>query len=368
MTDYAVVNPATGETLKEYPTIGDDELRAAIGRADAAHRGWSRSSTVQERADLIRRVGALHTEQRERLGEIIVREMGKPIEQAMGEVDFSAEIYEFYADNAESLLADEPIELAGGDGSAFVRRSSVGVLLGIMPWNYPYYQVARFAGPNLVIGNTILLKHAPQCPESAAASAPSARPCWAGDGMARRGPVATVSLLIQDGSVDLGVIDGATASIRENRELALPDDANDRFLDGPACRRLAVVDFDPQTGEPQPPPARFEPKREGGLDGTYPVDDDPDSPAALAVNAFGIAFERSGCSRGRMRWSPRDLGVRRRAITRRAASGEWANAVYDRTTRSLAFLWFTGVEGSACTRRSAATSSPTNAGTRCSTR
>ena len=124
---------------------------------------------MQERADLIRRVGELHVEQRERLGEIIVREMGKPIEQALGEVDFSAEIYSYYADNAVSLLADEPIELAGGDGSAFVRRSSVGVLLGIMPWNYPYYQVARFAGPNLVIGNTILLKHAPQCPESAAA-------------------------------------------------------------------------------------------------------------------------------------------------------------------------------------------------------
>ena len=66
-------------------------------------------------------------------------------------------------------MADEPIELLDGEGSAFVRRSSVGVLLGIMPWNYPYYQVARFAGPNLVIGNTILLKHAPQCPESAAA-------------------------------------------------------------------------------------------------------------------------------------------------------------------------------------------------------
>jgi succinate-semialdehyde dehydrogenase / glutarate-semialdehyde dehydrogenase len=169
MTDYAVVDPATGETIKTYPTIIDDDLTAAIGRADDAHRSWSRSSTVQERADLIRRVAELHVEQRQRLGEIIVREMGKPIEQAMGEVDFSAEIYSFYADNAESLLADEPIELAGGDGSAFVRRSSVGVLLGIMPWNYPYYQVARFAGPNLVIGNTILLKHAPQCPESAAA-------------------------------------------------------------------------------------------------------------------------------------------------------------------------------------------------------
>ena len=169
MSDYAVVNPATGETVKTYPTISDDEMAAAIGRADAAHRALTRSSTVQERADLLRRVGELHSEQRQRLGEIIVREMGKPIEQAMGEVDFSAEIYAFYADNAASLLADEPIELAGGEGSAFVRRSSVGVLLGIMPWNYPYYQVARFAGPNLVIGNTILLKHAPQCPESAEA-------------------------------------------------------------------------------------------------------------------------------------------------------------------------------------------------------
>ena len=98
-----------------------------------------------------------------------MREMGKPIEQALGEVDFCGDIYGFYADNAEDLMADEPIKLAGGDGSAVVRRSSLGVLLGIMPWNFPYYQVARFAGPNLVIGNTIVLKHAPQCPESAAA-------------------------------------------------------------------------------------------------------------------------------------------------------------------------------------------------------
>jgi succinate-semialdehyde dehydrogenase/glutarate-semialdehyde dehydrogenase len=95
--------------------------------------------------------------------------MGKPVRQARGEVAFSASIYEFYADNAEALMADEPIELLGGEGSAVVRRSSLGVLLGIMPWNFPYYQVARFAGPNLIIGNTILLKHAPQCPQSAEA-------------------------------------------------------------------------------------------------------------------------------------------------------------------------------------------------------
>jgi len=169
MSDYAVVNPATGETVKTYPTISDDALKDAIGRADTAGRAWVASTTVEERAALLRRVGELHIEQRERLGEIIVREMGKPIEQALGEVDFCGDIYGFYADNAPKLLADEPIELLDGDGSAFIRRSPYGVLLGIMPWNFPYYQVARFAGPNLAIGNPILLKHAPQCPESAEA-------------------------------------------------------------------------------------------------------------------------------------------------------------------------------------------------------
>jgi succinate-semialdehyde dehydrogenase/glutarate-semialdehyde dehydrogenase len=169
LSTYAVVNPATGETVKEYPEITDDELRAAIDRADAAHSTWSASTTVAERAALVRRVGELHVERRQELAEILVREMGKPIEQGLGEIDFCGDIYGFYADNAEELMADEPIKLLAGDGSAVVRKSSLGVLLGIMPWNFPYYQVARFAAPNLVIGNTILLKPAPQCPESAAA-------------------------------------------------------------------------------------------------------------------------------------------------------------------------------------------------------
>ena len=96
--------------------------------------------------------------------------MGKPIEQALGEVDFAPRSTSTTPTTPPTLLADEPIELLEGEGSAFVRRSLGGLLLGIMPWNYPYYQVARFAGPNLVVGNTILLKHAPQCPES--------RPRW----------------------------------------------------------------------------------------------------------------------------------------------------------------------------------------------
>lgn len=167
MTDYAVVNPATGETLATYPTITDEALEAAIAKADAAYRTW-RDVPVAERAARIRKVAELHRERRDELAAIIVREMGKPLSAALGEVDFAADITEYYADNAETITADQPIDILG-DGTAVIRRSPLGALLGIMPWNFPYYQVARFAAPNVVVGNTILLKHAPQCPESAAA-------------------------------------------------------------------------------------------------------------------------------------------------------------------------------------------------------
>ncbi|EHB55627.1 Succinate-semialdehyde dehydrogenase (NAD(P)(+)) [Mycolicibacterium rhodesiae JS60] len=169
MSLYAVVDPTSGEVVREYPTATDEQIEQALAAAAKAYREWSKTSTLADRVALIRRVAALHTERREKLAEIIHREMGKPLDQALGEVDFSAAIYEYYADNAEKFLADEPIQLLDGEGSAVIKRGPVGVLLGIMPWNYPYYQVARFAGPNLTLGNTIILKHAPQCPESAEA-------------------------------------------------------------------------------------------------------------------------------------------------------------------------------------------------------
>ena len=169
MSLYAVVDPATGDVVKEYPTATDEQIEAALAGAAKTFKDWSKTTTVAQRAELIRKVADLHNERKDELGAIIQREMGKPLDQSIGEVEFSASIYEFYADNAEKFLADEPIDLLDGEGSALIRRSPVGVLLGIMPWNYPYYQVARFAGPNLVLGNTIVLKHAPQCPESAAA-------------------------------------------------------------------------------------------------------------------------------------------------------------------------------------------------------
>ena len=169
MSHHAIVNPATGETIKTYPQISQDQLEQVIASANNAHQGWSRHSLTGERAALLRRVGDLHEERRDKLAAMIVREMGKPVDQALGEVDYAADIYRYYANNAEGFLKDEPITLLGGEGSAFMRATSLGVLLGVMPWNFPYYQVARFAAPNLMTGNTIILKHASQCPESAAA-------------------------------------------------------------------------------------------------------------------------------------------------------------------------------------------------------
>jgi len=169
VSHHAVINPATGETVKTYPQLSDDQLQQVIASADKAHHGWSRNSSTDERAALLRRVGDLHEERRDQLAAMIVREMGKPVDQALGEVDYAGDIYRYYADNAQEFLKDEPITLLSGEGSAFMRSTSLGVLIGVMPWNFPFYQVARFAGPNLMIGNTIVLKHASQCPESAAA-------------------------------------------------------------------------------------------------------------------------------------------------------------------------------------------------------
>jgi succinate-semialdehyde dehydrogenase/glutarate-semialdehyde dehydrogenase len=167
MSTYAVTDPTTGQTLKQYATISDERLAAAITDTHESFLSWSRTTRPEERAQLLRRVAELHTEGREELAAIIVREMGKPLAQAVIEVDFAAAIYTYYADNGPGFLEDEPI--AVDSGSAVIRKAGIGALLGIMPWNFPYYQVARFAAPNIVAGNTVLLKHAPQCPESAEA-------------------------------------------------------------------------------------------------------------------------------------------------------------------------------------------------------
>ncbi|MGW5231546.1 NAD-dependent succinate-semialdehyde dehydrogenase [Streptomyces nodosus] len=163
---YAVTDPTTGEVVETYPTATDAEVAAAVDAAHAA-TAWGRTGTVAERAALLRRLGDLHEQHRDALAASIVREMGKPLAEAADEIGFCTEIYRYYADHAEEFLADEPLDVTSGPGTAVVRRSPVGVLLGIMPWNFPAYQVARFAAPNLAAGNTLVLKHAPQCPGTA---------------------------------------------------------------------------------------------------------------------------------------------------------------------------------------------------------
>ena len=170
MSMYVVTDPATGEVLETVPEATAEQVESALAAAAQAAAGWGRTTTADERAALLHKLAELHRERREELAQIIVTEMGKPMEDALGEVDFSADIYDYYADHGPAQLADESVDLGpDAEGTAIVRRAPLGALLGIMPWNFPYYQVARFAGPNLMTGNTIVLKHAPQCPRSAAA-------------------------------------------------------------------------------------------------------------------------------------------------------------------------------------------------------
>ena len=154
--------------MRSYDVATDADVQDAIRRAHEAYTSWGRSSSLEERTATVHRVAELHRERKSELAGLIVEEMGKPVDEAEGEVDFSADIYDYYADNAAEFLKDEEITLLAGEGSALITREPLGVLLGIMPWNFPAYQVARFAGPNLCLGNTIILKHAPQCPSSSA--------------------------------------------------------------------------------------------------------------------------------------------------------------------------------------------------------
>jgi len=164
---YQVVNPATGKVESEYPTATDAELSDVLARADRGYVSWRRTS-MAERAEILHRVSQLYRDRADELAAIITREMGKVTKAAKGELKFTAAIYAYYADNGAELLKDQPLS-TNVPGTAWVRKTPIGALLGIMPWNYPYYQVARFAAPNLMTGNTIVLKHAPQCPESALA-------------------------------------------------------------------------------------------------------------------------------------------------------------------------------------------------------
>ena len=163
---YAVTNPATNEVVETFDTFTDEQIQDALAKSHEAFQTW-RKTPIDERAKIVSRAAELFKERKGELAKIEAQEMGKATPEGEWEINFSGDILQFYADNAAEHNKDKPVDVPGG--KAVVRRLPVGSLLGIMPWNYPIYQVARFAGPNLMNGNCILLKHAEITPKSAAA-------------------------------------------------------------------------------------------------------------------------------------------------------------------------------------------------------
>jgi succinate-semialdehyde dehydrogenase/glutarate-semialdehyde dehydrogenase len=160
------VNPTTGEVVSEHPEHSPKDVERMLDRAAAAFRQTSALS-FDARAALVRRVAELFTRERDALARLMTEEMGKPITQGLAEVDKCRDALVFYAENAERFLADEPVETPAK--KAFVAFRPLGPVLAVMPWNFPLWQVIRFAAPALMAGNVGLLKHAANVPGCALA-------------------------------------------------------------------------------------------------------------------------------------------------------------------------------------------------------
>ena len=163
---YNSVNPATGEVLKTFTEHTDQEMMDALATADKAFVSWG-TRPVAERAKVISHAAQLLLERKGELARLATVEMGKRIAESRGEVELSAAILQYFAEHAAEFLAPKPFKSAMGD--AHLEFSPLGVLLSVQPWNYPYYQLARFVGPHLMSGNVMLLKHAPGVPQCAVA-------------------------------------------------------------------------------------------------------------------------------------------------------------------------------------------------------
>lgn len=167
MSTFALENPNNGQSEEEFTRIDDTDRDGILDRSTAAFTSWSQT-TVEERAAVLARTAELYEENVDKLAELIGREMGKKTHWAKMELGIVADIYRWYAEHAQELLADQHLAAQGAQHT-YVRRDPLGPLLGIMPWNFPYYQVARWAAPNLLLGNSLVLKHASICPLSSQA-------------------------------------------------------------------------------------------------------------------------------------------------------------------------------------------------------
>jgi succinate-semialdehyde dehydrogenase/glutarate-semialdehyde dehydrogenase len=162
----ASVNPATCETLRTFEPLTDTQIDERIARADAAYRAY-RGTSFADRARWLGAAGGILEAEKDRFGRIMTLEMGKPIAAARAEAVKCATACRFYADHGERLLADEPMD--AGAGRSFIRYQPIGPVLAVMPWNFPFWQVFRFAAPALMAGNAGLLKHASNVPQCALA-------------------------------------------------------------------------------------------------------------------------------------------------------------------------------------------------------
>jgi len=165
---YATTNPYTGEVLKTFPYATDSEVEQAISAAHAAFLDW-RQTPMAQRAKVMHNAAEILRRDSDDYAKVLTLEMGKLLEEAKLEVALSADIFDYYAKNAERLLAPEKLQVADpAEGEATLVCEPLGILLAIEPWNFPYYQVARIIAPQLSAGNTMLLKHASNVPQSAA--------------------------------------------------------------------------------------------------------------------------------------------------------------------------------------------------------
>ncbi len=162
----ASINPATGETLRVFDALTESQIEEKLARADAAYQSYRRTS-IADRARWLSAAAAILEKERDALGRIMTLEMGKPIGAARAEAAKCASACRYYMEHGERLLADEPYEAGGG--RSFVRYQPIGPVLAVMPWNFPFWQVFRFAAPALMAGNVGLLKHASNVPQCALA-------------------------------------------------------------------------------------------------------------------------------------------------------------------------------------------------------
>lgn len=158
MATIQSINPATGEVVAEHTLFSEQEVQAAIERAHESFLRY-RTTSIESRGRNLMRMAALLSERRDEYGKLIASEMGKPRTQAAGEVMLCAAICSYYAENAPRLLETQKVRVEGAR-DAEVRKDPLGIVFGIMPWNFPFYQVIRYVAPNLMAGNTCLLKHA----------------------------------------------------------------------------------------------------------------------------------------------------------------------------------------------------------------